>query len=148
MSDQVRQLRVTEEDDGIRLDRWFRRNLPEVSFGQISRWARTGQLRLDGKRAAPGDRIEAGQTVRVPPQGEEAPAPRKPPPQRPRLSDDEVEFVRSLVIQEDAAAFVLNKPPGLATQGGTKTKDHLDRLLDGLSDGARPKLVHRLDKDT
>jgi len=147
MSDQVRQLQVTEEDDGIRLDRWFRRNLPEVSFGQISRWARTGQLRLDGKRAAPGDRIEAGQTVRVPPQGEEAPAPRKQV-QRPTLSEDEIEFVRSVVIHEDSAAFVLNKPPGLATQGGTKTKDHLDRLLDGLSDGARPKLVHRLDKDT
>jgi len=145
---QVRQFHVGQEDDGIRLDRWFRRNLPQVSFGQISRWARTGQLRLDGKRAAPGDRIEAGQTVRVPPQGEEAPAPKKQPPQRPRMSDDEVEFVRSLVIREDAAAFVLNKPPGLATQGGTKTKDHLDRLLDGLSEGARPKLVHRLDKDT
>ncbi|HEV2818315.1 MAG TPA: RluA family pseudouridine synthase [Allosphingosinicella sp.] len=144
---QVRQLLVTEEDDGIRLDRWFRRNLPEVSFGQISRWARTGQLRLDGRRAAPGDRIEAGQTVRVPPQGEEAPAPRRPV-QRAMLSDDEAAFVRSLVIHEDEAAFVLNKPPGLATQGGTKTKDHLDRLLDGLSEGARPKLVHRLDKDT
>jgi 23S rRNA pseudouridine955/2504/2580 synthase len=145
---QVRQLRVTEEDDGIRLDRWFRRNLPDISFGQISRWARTGQLRLDGKRAAPGDRIEAGQTVRVPPQSEEAPAPKKTRPQRPTLTDDEIEFVRSLVIEEDAAAFVLNKPPGLATQGGTKTKDHLDRLLDGLCEGARPKLVHRLDKDT
>jgi 23S rRNA pseudouridine955/2504/2580 synthase len=148
-SEQVRQLRVTEEDDGIRLDRWFKRNLPEVSFGQISRWARTGQLRLDGKRAAPGDRIEAGQTVRVPPQGEEAPAPKKQV-QRPRLGDDEIEFVRSLVIEQDAAAIVVNKPPGLATQGGTKTKDHLDRLLDGLAGGdeARPKLVHRLDKDT
>jgi 23S rRNA pseudouridine955/2504/2580 synthase len=145
---QVRQLRVTEEDDGIRLDRWFRRNLPEVSFGQISRWARTGQLRLDGRRAAPGDRIEAGQTVRVPPQGDEAPAPRRQV-QRPSLSEDEIEFVRSLVVHEDRAAFVLNKPPGLATQGGTKTRDHLDRLLDGLAgEGGRPKLVHRLDKDT
>jgi len=145
---QVRQLRVAEEDDGIRLDRWFRRNLPEVSFGQISRWARTGQLRLDGRRAAPGDRIEAGQTVRVPPQGDEAPAPRRQV-QRPALNEDEIEFVRSLVVHEDQAAFVLNKPPGLATQGGTKTKDHLDRLLDGLAgDGGRPKLVHRLDKDT
>ena len=148
MSGEVRQLLVAEEDDGIRLDRWFRRNLPEVTFGQISRWARTGQLRLDGKRAAPGDRIEAGQTVRVPPQGEEAPAARKQAPQRPALSEDEAEFVRALVIHADPAAFVLNKPPGLATQGGTKTKDHLDRLLDGLTDGARPKLVHRLDKDT
>ena len=56
-ADQVRQLRVSSEDDGIRLDRWFKRNLPDVTFGQISRWARTGQLRVDGKRAAPGDRI-------------------------------------------------------------------------------------------
>jgi 23S rRNA pseudouridine955/2504/2580 synthase len=149
-TDQVRQLRVSEEDDGIRLDRWFKRNLPEVSFGQISRWARTGQLRLDGKRAAPGDRILAGQIVRVPPQGEEAPAPKKQVPARPKLSDDEVAFVRSMVIHEDKAAIVVNKPPGLATQGGTKTHDHLDRLLDGLAEGdaPRPKLVHRLDKDT
>jgi 23S rRNA pseudouridine955/2504/2580 synthase len=146
---QVRSFTVTAEDDGIRLDRWFRRNLPEVSFGQVSRWARTGQLRLDGKRAAPGDRVEAGQSLRVPPQGEDAPSPRKAP-QRAQLSDDEVEFVRSLVIHEDEAAIVVNKPPGLATQGGTKTRDHLDRLLDGLAaeGAARPKLVHRLDKDT
>jgi 23S rRNA pseudouridine955/2504/2580 synthase len=149
-TDQVRQLRVTDEDDGIRLDRWFKRNLPEVSFGQISRWARTGQLRLDGKRATPGDRILAGQVVRVPPQGEDAPAPKKALPARPKLSDDEIAYVRSMVIHEDKAAIVVNKPPGLATQGGTKTHDHLDRLLDGLVEGdaPRPKLVHRLDKDT
>jgi 23S rRNA pseudouridine955/2504/2580 synthase len=149
MSEQVRTFTVTEEDDGIRLDRWFRRNLPEVTFGQVSRWARTGQLRLDGKRAAPGDRVEAGQSVRVPPQTEEAPT-AKPQPKREILSEDEVDFVRSLVIEEDPAAIVVNKPPGLATQGGTKTANHLDRLLDGLvAEGApRPKLVHRLDKDT
>ena len=149
MSEQVRTFTVTEEDDGIRLDRWFRRNLPDVTFGQVSRWARTGQLRLDGKRAAPGDRVEAGQSVRVPPQTEEAPA-AKPQPKREILSEDEVDFVRSLVIEEDPAAIVVNKPPGLATQGGTKTVQHLDRLLDGLADdqGQRPKLVHRLDKDT
>lgn len=146
----VRQFIVSSEDDGIRLDRWFKRNMAEVSFGQISRWARTGQLRVDGKRATPGDRIEAGQSIRVPPQGEEAPTAKKPEKQRPKLSEDEQEFVRSLVIHEDTAAIVVNKPPGLATQGGTKTKDHLDRLLDGLVDAgaSRPKLVHRLDKDT
>jgi 23S rRNA pseudouridine955/2504/2580 synthase len=149
MSDQVRTFTITEEDDGIRLDRWFRRNLPDVPFGQISRWARTGQLRLDGKRAAPGDRIEAGQTVRVPPQTEEA-ASEKPQAKHDSLSEDEVDFVRSLVIEEDPAAIIVNKPPGLATQGGTKTANHLDRLLGGLvgEDAARPKLVHRLDKDT
>ncbi len=149
-ADQVRLFTVADEDDGIRLDRWFRRNLADIGFGQISRWARTGQLRLDGKRAAPGDRIEAGQSIRVPPQGEEAPAPKRQQPKRETLTADETEFVRSLVIHEDAAAIVVNKPPGLATQGGTGTKDHLDRLLDGLAEegAARPKLVHRLDKDT
>lgn len=151
VTDQVRTFTVTGEDDGIRLDRWFRRNLPEVSFGMVSRWARTGQLRLDGKRATPGDRVLAGQSIRVPPQTEEAPeAPKKRLPKREKLTDEEVDFVRSLVIYEDPAAIVVNKPPGLATQGGTKTKDHLDRLLDGLvaEDRPRPKLVHRLDKDT
>ena len=150
-SDQVRTFKVSEEDDGIRLDRWFKRHLPEASFGMVSRWARTGQLRLDGKRAVPGDRIEAGQTIRVPPieesEAAKAPARRK----RERLTPDEIEFVRSLVIHRDPAAFVIDKPPGLATQGGTKTNVHLDRLLDGLvedEEAPRPKLVHRLDKDT
>jgi len=149
-SDQVRQFTVSDEDDGIRLDRWFKRNLPDTSFGLIARWARTGQIRVDGKRAAPGDRIEAGQMIRVPPKGEEPAAAAPAKRRRDVLSEEEVEFVRSLVIYEDATAFVLNKPPGLATQGGTKTHDHLDRLLDGLvaEDAPRPKLVHRLDKDT
>ena len=140
--EQVRTFAVTGEDDGIRLDRWFKRNLPEVSFGQISRWARTGQLRLDGKRATPGDRILAGQSIRVPPQNEEpaeAPATKKKAPERPKLSAEEIEFVRSLVIYEDAAAIVVNKPPGLATQGGTTTNEHLDRLLDGLVEEVAPR---------
>src|SRR5688572_5399225 len=149
MADQVRTFTVTDEDDGIRLDRWFRRNLPEASFGTVARWARTGQLRLDGKRAAPGDRIEAGQTIRVPPRDEEK-APARPQPKREPLTDDEIDFVRGLVVEADPAAIVINKPPGLATQGGTKTSLHVDRLLDGLvgPDEPRPKLVHRLDKDT
>ena len=149
MTAEIRTFTVSPEDDGIRLDRWFRRNLPAASFGQVSRWARTGQLRVDGKRATPGERIETGQVIRVPPLDETA-APVRPQRVRETLSEDEIEFVRSLVIHEDPAAIVVNKPPGLATQGGTKTKDHVDRLLDGLADegGPRPKLVHRLDKDT
>ncbi len=67
MSTDVRQFTVSTEDDGIRLDRWFKRNLPDTSLNAVSRWSRTGQLRLDGKRAGPGDRVEAGQVVRVPP---------------------------------------------------------------------------------
>ncbi len=156
MSDAVRTFTVTYDDDGIRLDRWFKRNLPDTSFNLVSRWARTGQLRVDGKRATPGDRIVTGQSVRVPPaepigvvEGKPAPAPRLKKV-RPELSEDETTFAESLVIHKDDAALVLNKPPGLATQGGTKTDEHVDRLLDALwyeVDG-RPKLVHRLDKDT
>ena len=146
----ARTFKVSDDDDGIRLDRWFKRNQPDVSFNIVSRWARTGQLRLDGKRVAPGDRILAGQEIRVPPAEAQ---PQQSRPERPKpkaLNPDEAEFVRSLVIYQNDHAFVLNKPPGLATQGGTKTSQHLDRLLDGLADeaGNRPKLVHRLDKDT
>ena len=148
MSGEVRQFVVAPDDDGIRLDRWFRRNLPEAGFNLVSRWARTGQLRVDGKRAAPGDRVEVGQSIRVPPA--EPVRASRPVPERRALSDDEIAFVNELVVHRDDHAIVLDKPPGLATQGGTKTTTHLDGLLDGLADeaGKRPKLVHRLDKDT
>ena len=141
---------VSEDDDGIRLDRWFKRNMPEVSFNLVSRWARTGQVRVDGKRATPGDRLEVGQAIRLPPADAVPEQAERPTCEREPLTEDEAAFVRELVIHRDAHALVLNKPPGLATQGGTRTHQHLDRLLDGLADqaGNRPKLVHRLDKDT
>lgn len=146
----VRQFTVGYDDDGIRLDRWFKRHLPDTSFTTVAKWARTGQLRIDGARATPGDRISAGQTLRVPPP--EAPPAAGPRPERQRtpLSDDEIAFAREMVIHRDPQALVLNKPPGLATQGGTKTTAHVDGLLDALSydEEGRPKLVHRLDKDT
>ena len=144
----IRRFVVDAEDDGIRLDRWFKRHLPDASFNIVSRWARTGQLRVDGKRAAPGDRIEAGQEIRVPPA--EPVSDTRPKKARPQVSAEMADFARSLVIHKDKAALVINKPPGLATQGGTKTESHVDGLLDALCfelDG-RPKLVHRLDKDT
>lgn len=156
MTDAVRTFTVAPDDDGIRLDRWFKRHLPDASFNIVSRWARTGQLRIDGKRATPGDRIEMGQQIRVPPaealdkiKAEDVRPPR-PKRERPSLTEDEAAFAEAMVIHKDDAALVLNKPPGLATQGGTKTDEHVDRLLDALwyeVDG-RPKLVHRLDKDT
>jgi 23S rRNA pseudouridine955/2504/2580 synthase len=146
---EARTFTVDDDDDGIRLDRWFKRHLPDVSFNLVSRWARTGQLRLGGKRAVPGDRVEAGQEIRVPPLEAQPARTARPQPKRDALSEEEAQFVRDLVIYQDDHAFVFNKPPGLATQGGTKTHDHLDRLLDGLADErGRPKLVHRLDKDT
>ncbi|MBM3926921.1 MAG: RluA family pseudouridine synthase [Sphingomonadales bacterium] len=148
---EVREFTVGADDDGIRLDRWFKRHMADVSFNTVSRWARTGQLRIDGARAEPGARLSAGQILRVPPA--EAPTPAqstRPKRERTPLSDDQIDFARSMVIHRDAQAIVLNKPPGLATQGGTKTTEHVDGLLDALQFEAegRPKLVHRLDKDT
>ncbi|MGK6356158.1 RluA family pseudouridine synthase [Sphingomonas sp. DT-207] len=144
----VRQFTVGADDDGIRLDRWFKRHLPDTSFNIVSRWARTGQLRVDGARATPGDRLSAGQVLRVPPP--EPPKAPRPKRDRPPLSDEQTALAQGMVIHKDAQAIVLNKPPGLATQGGTKTTEHVDGLLDALQFEAegRPKLVHRLDKDT
>ena len=143
----VRQFTVQHDDDGVRLDRWFKRHLPQIGFAMISRWARTGQIRVDGKRADPADRLSAGQVVRVPPGGD-ALAKGSAKPRR-ELSEDEIARAEAMVITQDRAAIVLNKPPGLATQGGSGMKEHVDGLLDAFAhDGPRPRLVHRLDKDT
>ncbi len=141
---------VKDDDDGIRLDRWFKRHLPDISFNLVSRWARTGQLRVNDQKATPGDRLETGQQIRMPNADAEPAKVDRPQRVIVPLTEDEQAFVREMVIDSTPDAFVLNKPPGLATQGGTKTNQHLDRLLDGLADqdGNRPKLVHRLDKDT
>ena len=146
--EEVRLFTVDENDAGARLDRWFKRHLPQIGFATISRWARTGQIRVDGKRARPEDRLEPGQQIRVPPGGETAPA--RDAPSRKPLSEEDRAAARAMVIVETPAALVLNKPPGLATQGGTRTTKHVDGLLDAFApEGApRPRLVHRLDKDT
>ncbi len=146
----MRTFTVEPDDADIRLDRWFKRHLAEISFNTVSRWARTGEIRLDGRKTDPGERLVAGQTITLP-AAEAVPvstalaeAPRRP------LSAAEIEYAQSLVIHRDKSAIVLNKPAGLATQGGTGTTTHVDGLLDALCFGfpQRPKLVHRLDKDT
>ena len=147
-SERVRQFTVGPDDEGARLDRWFKRHLPEIGFATISRWARTGQIRLDGKRAAPEDRIAAGQVLRVPPGGLEAPGMKAAAAKAP-LTDEQIEKAEAMLLHRDRAAIVINKPPGLATQGGSGTYEHVDGLLDAFApDGPRPRLVHRLDKDT
>lgn len=139
---------IAEEDDGIRLDRWFKRHREGTPHALLARWARSGQLTLDGKKADVSDRIAAGQKLVMPtPPVETAARPaRKGRP----LTDADVELATGMMIHRDASAIILNKLPGLATQGGTKTEQHVDGLLDALKfDGpTRPKLVHRLDKDT
>lgn len=146
----TRQFEVTEEDDGIRLDRWVSRHLPGVPFTLVARWARTGRIRIDGGRAKPGDRVSAGQSVTLPEEEPAAPRAAGRPRLVKELSADETAFAQSLVIHRSEHALVLDKPPGLAVQGGSRTSVHVDGLLDALRfDGReRPKLVHRLDKDT
>ena len=139
---------VAEEDDGIRLDRWFKRHRPGTPHALIARWARSGELTVDGRKADVSDRIEAGQTIAmpVPPTAPTGPRPRK----EKALSPADIALAEAMVIHRDKSALVLDKPPGLATQGGTKTDSHVDGLLGALQGDAavRPKLVHRLDKDT
>ncbi|MBN8843043.1 MAG: RluA family pseudouridine synthase [Sphingomonadales bacterium] len=139
---------IDREDDGIRLDRWFKRHRPGTPHALLARWARSGQLTLDGKKADVSDRIEAGQKLVMPTPPVEAVA--RPARKGRPLTDADIELAESMLIHRDASALVLNKLPGLATQGGTKTESHVDGLLDALKfDGpTRPKLVHRLDKDT
>ncbi len=150
----VRSFTVTTDDDGIRLDRWCARHLTGVTYALVARWARTGQLRIDAARAKPGDRVSAGQMIRIPPEDADAQDTAKRNAKAPKphriLSDAETAFANALVIHRDAHAIAINKPPGLATQGGTKTSEHVDGLLDALQEDlpSRPKLVHRLDKDT
>jgi 23S rRNA pseudouridine955/2504/2580 synthase len=145
-SQNVRQFTIEADDDGVRLDRWFKRHLPLVGFAMVSRWARTGQIRVNGKRADVADRLAKGQVLRVPPGGEvteRGPRTRKP------LTEAQLAMADAMVIEQDRAAIILNKPPGLATQGGSGTFEHVDGLLDAFAaDGPRPRLVHRLDKDT
>ena len=138
---------VAEREGSLRLDRWFRRHYPGLGHGQLEKLLRTGQIRVDGKRARSGDRVEPGQAIRVPPLGK-LPAPRQPVPRWPRPADEAM--LQAAILHRDEAVIVLNKPPGLAVQGGTATERHVDGLLDSLRLGSaeRPRLVHRLDKET
>ena len=141
---EVRTLFVGEGEDDVRVDRWFKRRWPHLNHIQIQKLLRSGQIRVDGARAKADTRLTAGMQVRVPPLPD-APTEKE----RQRLSPQDRAFARSLVLYEDEEVLVLNKPAGLAVQGGTKTTKHIDRLLDAWGEGLeRPRLVHRLDRDT
>lgn len=145
----VQKITVTEDEDGIRLDRWFKRHFPLVGHGQIEKLLRTGQVRLDGGRVKSAARLEKGQTVRVPPLGPSGLERANKSPLA-TLSAGDIASVQSMVLYRDEDIIVINKPPGLAVQGGNKVSRHLDGLLEGLTfdKTERPRLVHRLDKDT
>jgi 23S rRNA pseudouridine955/2504/2580 synthase len=141
---EVKTLFVGAGEDGVRLDRWFKRRWPHLNHVQIQKLVRSGQIRVDGARAKADTRLTAGAQVRVPPLPDAAPE-----GAREGLSPRDIAFAKSLVLYEDEEVLALNKPSGLAVQGGTKTTRHVDRLLSAWGEGIeRPRLVHRLDRDT
>jgi 23S rRNA pseudouridine955/2504/2580 synthase len=145
--DQTQGQAVTADEADIRLDRWFRRHFPAATQGVIQKLCRTGQIRVDGKRVEAASRLAAGQHVRVPPQAVSMAPP--PKPVVASLDPATVTLLRDAVIYKDEYLIVLNKPYGLPVQGGPGITRHLDGMLDALRFGAdKPRLVHRLDRDT
>ena len=139
---------IAEDDADQRLDRWFKRVFPQISQGRLEKMCRKGEIRVDGGRVKASTRLQAGQEVRIPPlPDDEAP----PPPPRSRVSQADAKMIRDCVIYKDDAVIALNKPAGLAVQGGS---GQADRHVDGLAEALmfdfeeKPRLVHRLDKDT
>lgn len=143
----VETARIAHDEDGIRMDRWFKRHYPALTHGRLEKLLRTGQVRLDGKRVRAADRVASGQMVRLPPQIAHGDLKKKPlavaAPQMPGNLED-------MILYMDKSVIVLNKPSGLATQGGSGLTRHVDGMLHSLAfeKNARPKLVHRLDRDT
>ena len=152
MTGPVTTLEIAPEDAAQRLDRWFRRRFPGLGQGRLEKLLRTGQIRVNGKRARAGTRLAPGDRIRVPPlpdPGEDGAARARSRPAAP-LDEADAEMVRAAVIYRDEAMIALNKPPGLAVQGGSRVGRHLDGMLGALrfESAETPRLVHRLDRDT
>ncbi|GAB4377640.1 MAG: RluA family pseudouridine synthase [Kiloniellaceae bacterium] len=148
-SSRVEQVAVAADASGQRLDRWFRQHYPQVTHGRLEKMLRKGEIRVDGKRAKAAQRLAEGQVVRVPPL-----PPADPPAETafeaPAISAREARALQAAVLYRDDNVIALDKPAGLAVQGGSGQRKHLDGMLDALRFGAdeRPRLVHRLDRDT
>jgi 23S rRNA pseudouridine955/2504/2580 synthase len=141
---------VESDEGGLRLDRWFKQRFPALGHGRLERLLRTGQIRVDGRRAKSGTRLAPGQAVRVPPlaEPETSAANRGTRPLSP-VSDADIRLLRAAVLHEDDWVIAINKPPGLAVQGGSGQTRYLDAMLGAFGEGdGEPRLVHRLDKDT
>ena len=137
---------VTEDEADIRLDRWFRRHFPHLTQGALQKLCRTGQVRVDGKRVDPATRLASGQGIRIPPMPDAS----RPAPLLPAIDPHDRKELERLTVYQDECLIVLDKPAGLPVQGGPGIKRHLDGMLAALRDetGNKPRLVHRLDRDT
>jgi len=135
---------VNDDEDGMRLDRWFATHFPQVGFGRLQKLIRNGEVKVDKAKVTTSTRVSAGQTVRIPPV-DDADVVRAP-----KLNEADARFLKDLILYEDDDIYVFNKPHGLAVQGGSGQSRHLDGMLKSLpnSKGEAPRLVHRLDRDT
>ena len=148
----VERITITAEDADQRLDRFLKRRYEQLGQGQIEKWCRKGELRLDGGRCKASSRLSEGQELRIPPR----PAPQQNSHEETtkrlpaRISDADTRMIQAAVIYKDDDLLVLNKPAGIPTQGGSKQTRHIDGLSEVLRFGYedKPRLVHRLDKDT
>ncbi len=143
----VQTLTIAEDEGDQRLDRWFKKRFPQLTQGAVEKMCRTGQVRVDGARCKAADRVVAGQSVRVPPLPDTA----APAPRQSKISQSDEKMIQDAVLWKDEHIIILNKPAGLPSQGGSGQGDrHVDGLTEALKFGYkdRPKLVHRLDKDT
>ena len=144
----VQTVQIGRDEGDQRLDRWLKKKFPQLTQGAVEKLCRTGQLRVDGGRVKANTRIEAGQQVRIPPLPDDTAAPRA---DTARVPDSDQQMIRQAVLWKDDHIIALNKPPGLPSQGGSgQGNRHVDGLTGALMFGFkdRPKLVHRLDKDT
>ncbi len=141
---------ISEDDHDVRLDRWFKRHYPALSHGMLEKHLRKGDVRVGGKKAKSSDRLEQGQALEIRFKVEALQAVEKKKPEKRPMSPDDILMMQKAVIYKDANVIILNKPFGLAVQGGTGISKSVDDLLGALMFDAkeRPKLVHRLDKDT
>lgn len=140
----VQQRQVAYDEDGMRLDRWFATHFPQLGFGRLQKLIRNGEVKVDKAKVTTSTRLAGGQTVRIPPVDD--PDMVKPV----KLNDADALFLKDLILYEDDDIYVFNKPHGLAVQGGSGTKRHIDGMLKSLPNkkGEPPRLVHRLDRDT
>lgn len=145
----VEQIKVEAGEAGMRLDRWFKVHYPGLGFGPLQKLLRSGQVRVDGGRAKSDTRIEQGQMIRVPPMGVDRKGD-QPVTARTMRGQDDAAVLSKMMLYEDPYVFVFNKPSGLAVQGGSGVSRHVDDMLEAFRSkkGEKPRLVHRLDRDT
>ena len=141
----VRTVTVAQDDDGQRLDRWLKKHVPDLPYALVQKLIRKGQIRVDGGRVKTDTRLAAGQEIRLPPSADGGKQ-----DQHFRAREGDAELIRGMIIYDDGDLIALNKPSGIATQGGSRIERHIDGLLEHLADaeGNKPKLCHRLDRDT